>query len=154
MQEVLSGHDLLRDTGLRNLQAIYANLGTAPLLEQAIRRREGILAANGALVVKTGQFTGRSPRDKYIVREAATESSVDWGAVNQPIDPARFERIYARLLAYLEGQEVFAEDLYGGADPEYTLPVRVITQLAWHALFARQLLIRRHPRDPRPHEPE
>lgn len=128
--------------GLRNLAAVHWNLRAAPLLEQALVRHEGMLAANGALVVRTGQFTGRSPQDKYIVRDAVTEGQVHWGRVNQPMEEAAFDGLLNRLITYLEGQELFVEDTYAGADPAYRLPVRAITQKAWHALFARQLLIR------------
>lgn len=146
-------HDLT-DLGLTNLQAVYSNLGAAQLLEQAIQRHEGTLAYNGALVVRTGQFTGRSPKDKYIVRESGTETSVNWGSVNQAMTEDSFDRMYTRLTAYLENQELFVQDCYGGADPSYQLPIRVVTQLAWHALFARQLFIRRDPSDSTPHKPK
>jgi phosphoenolpyruvate carboxykinase (ATP) len=137
----LTGQDL-REYGLRNLETIHWNLGSAQLIEQALQRREGTIAANGALVVKTGLFTGRSPKDKYVVRESVTEQNVNWGAVNQPMSEDSFNRLFARISAFLQGQEVFVQDCFAGADPEFTLPVRVITQKAWHALFARQLFIR------------
>jgi phosphoenolpyruvate carboxykinase (ATP) len=146
-----TGHHL-REYGLTNLQEVHWNSGTAQLLECAIRRGEGELAANGALVVKTGQFTGRSPKDKYIVREPGTESKVHWGPVNQPMSSESFDRLYARAVRFLENKEVFVQDCFGGADPQYFLPVRVITQRAWHALFGRQLFIRKT--DDAAHEPE
>ncbi|HYZ87475.1 MAG TPA: phosphoenolpyruvate carboxykinase (ATP) [Bryobacteraceae bacterium] len=148
-----TGHDL-RELGLTNLQAVHWNLGAAQLLEQAIQRREGLLANNGALVVRTGQFTGRSPKDKYIVREASTEPSVNWGAVNQPMTEEAFDRLYQRLTQFLENKELFVQDCFGGADAAQQLPVRVVTQLAWHALFAHQLFVRRDPGDRTPHEPK
>ena len=132
----------LREYGLRNLERINWNLEPAALIELALRRREGHLARNGAFVVRTGQFTGRSPKDKYIVLDESTDNTVSWGAVNQPMHPENFNRMYDRVTAFLETQSVFVEDCFGGADPEYRLPVRVITQRAWHALFAKQLLIR------------
>jgi phosphoenolpyruvate carboxykinase (ATP) len=137
-----TGHDL-REYGFRNIQVIHWNQGSAQLVESAVQREEGNLAANGALVVRTGQFTGRSPKDKYIVREPGTEAGVNWGPVNQAMSPESFDRMYTRLQAYLENQKLYIQDCFGGADPEYTLPVRVITVKAWHALFARQLFIRR-----------
>jgi phosphoenolpyruvate carboxykinase (ATP) len=120
----------------------------------AVRRKEGLLASNGALVVRTGQFTGRSPKDKYIVRDASTETTVNWGAVNQAMSPDAFDRLYSRLLVFLEAHELFVQDCFGGADPQYRLPIRVITQSAWHSLFARQLFIRLQPEDIAAHKPE
>src|SRR5580704_5450663 len=132
----------LGEHGIRNLGAAHLNLGTSILLEHAIRRNEGILSSTGALSVNTGQFTGRSPKDKYIVRDELTESSVHWGPVNQPMTPETFGRLYAKVRAFLQGREVYIQDCHGGADPAYSLPIRVVTQYAWHALFARQLFIR------------
>src|SRR2546423_9748197 len=111
------------------------DLGSEQLIEHAVQRREGLLADNGAFVVRTGLFTGRSPKDKFIVRDELTESSVDWGPVNQPMSREHFENIYSRAVASLEGNEVFVQDCLAGADPAYSLSVRVVTQLAWHALF-------------------
>jgi phosphoenolpyruvate carboxykinase (ATP) len=127
--------------GIHNLGVAHFNLGTAQLVEHAIRRNEGLLASNGALGVNTGQFTGRSPKDKFIVRDDLTESSVNWGPVNQSMTAEAFGRLYAKVRAFLQGREVYIQDCHGGADPAYSLPIRVITQYAWHALFARQLFI-------------
>jgi phosphoenolpyruvate carboxykinase (ATP) len=144
----------LNEHGIRNLNIAHWNLGTAQLLEHAIRRNEGLLTSGGAFGVNTGQFTGRSPKDKFIVRDGLTESSVHWGAVNQPMSPESFGRLYAKVLAFLQGREVFVEDCHGGADPSYSLPIRVITQYAWHALFARQLFIRADAGSLAKHAPE
>ncbi|HLK67226.1 MAG TPA: phosphoenolpyruvate carboxykinase (ATP) [Bryobacteraceae bacterium] len=143
----------LEKHGIRNINAAYWNLGTAHLLEHAVQRREGNLSSDGSLVVRTGQFTGRSPKDKFIVRDENTDSTVHWGAVNQPISEAHFDRLHARMLSFWQGHEVYVQDSFVGADPEYTLPVRVVSQLAWHNLFARQLFIRPEPGKPA-HEPE
>jgi phosphoenolpyruvate carboxykinase (ATP) len=140
--------------GIRNLNNAYWNLEAAELLEHAIRRKEGVLSSRGALSVNTGQFTGRSPKDKFIVRDQLTESTVNWGAVNQPMSSESFARLYAKALAYLQGRDVFVQDCHGGADPAYSLPIRVITQNAWHALFARQLFIRPDPASLARHTPE
>jgi phosphoenolpyruvate carboxykinase (ATP) len=131
----------LEEHGIRNINAPFWNLGTSQLVEHAVQRHEGTLSADGALVVRTGQFTGRSPKDKFVVRDETTESQVQWGAVNQPMSETNFDRLYARMLAFWQGQDVFVQDCFVGADPEYTLPLRVISQLAWHSLFARQLFI-------------
>src|SRR3982074_1419237 len=122
--------------GIRNLNSAYWNLGTAELLEHAIRRKEGLLSSGGALSVRTGQFTGRSPKDKFIVRDELTESVVNWGPVNQPISPEHFDHILVKAIASLKGEELFVQNCLAGADPEYSLPVRVIAQFAWHTLFA------------------
>jgi len=144
----------LSETGLRNIEAAHWNLGPARLLEQALQRHEGAIANNGALVVRTGQFTGRSPKDKYIVRESATEHTINWGTVNQPMAEDVFDRLFDRLLAFLEGQEIFLQDAFAGADPEHQLPIRLITQRAWHALFAHQLFIPTPPGDGHTHYPK
>ena len=140
--------------GLHNINVAYWNLGTAQLVEHAIQRREGNLASGGALVVRTGQFTGRSPRDKFVVRDEITDPNIQWGPVNQPLSEAQFDRIYRRMMAFWQGHEVYVQDCYVGADPEYTLPVRVISQVAWHNLFARQLFIRPDPLATGEHKPE
>jgi phosphoenolpyruvate carboxykinase (ATP) len=132
----------LTEHGIRNWDVAYWNLGAAQLIERAIQRHEGVLAENGALVVQTGHFTGRSPKDKYIVRDSNTEQTVNWGPVNQPLTEGQFDRIYSRLVVFWQGRELFVQDLIAGADPTYSLPVRVVTRLAWHSLFGRQLLIR------------
>ena len=128
--------------GMRHLGAIQWNLTAPYLYEHAIRRQEGELGFGGSFVANTGKHTGRSPRDKYIVNEPGTRDTVAWGAINQPIDPVRFDSLHQRMLAYLQGRELFVQDLYGGADPEYRLPVRVISPGAWHSLFARNMFIR------------
>jgi len=111
------------------------------LYEEAIRRQEGHLADMGPLVVRTGQHTGRSPEDKFVVREPTSQDKIWWGKVNRPIDEERFEGLRRRMLAYLRGRDLFVEDCYVGADPEYRLPIRVITTTAWHSLFARTMFI-------------
>lgn len=122
---------------------VHWNLEPAQLVEEALRRDEGVLAEQGSLVVRTGEFTGRSPKDKYIVREESTETTVDWGAVNQPMSENQFDGLFRRVVSFLEGREVFIQDRLAGADTAYALPLRVVTQKAWHALFASQLLLRR-----------
>ena len=148
-----SRHDLSRH-GIKNFEVAHWNLGTAQLVERALQRREGMLASNGSLVVQTGQFTGRSPKDKYIVREPGTETTVEWGSVNQPMPGQIFDQIYERLVKSWESDELFVQDCFAGADPEYRLPIRIIAQRAWHALFARQLFIRPDPLHTEEHVPE
>ncbi|SFJ46690.1 phosphoenolpyruvate carboxykinase (ATP) [Thermoflavimicrobium dichotomicum] len=133
---------------------IHANLSVAELVEQAIRRNEAVLAKNGALRATTGKFTGRSPKDKYIVQEKSVADSIDWGAVNQPMAPEKFEKIYQRLLAYLKNKELFVFDGFAGADETYRLPIRVINEYAWHNLFVHQLFIRPTQAELANHQPE
>lgn len=133
---------VLASLGLHQLEQVYWNLTTAQLYEMAIRRREGHVAHRGALVTRTGSFTGRAPNDKFIVDEPSSRDKVWWGKVNRPFTEAAFERLYQRACRFLEGKEVFVQDLLAGADPSYELPIRVITQDAWHALFARNMFIR------------
>jgi phosphoenolpyruvate carboxykinase (ATP) len=149
-----AGQLRLEDHGIRHVNSAHWNLGAAQLLEHAIQRREGHLSSGGSLVVRTGQFTGRSPKDKFIVRDEITDSTVQWGAVNQPMSEAQFDRLYARMQSFWHGRDVFVQDCFVGADPAYTLPLRVISQYAWHSLFARQLFIQPDLREVREHEPE
>src|SRR5579872_1796829 len=144
----------LSEIGLAKYQLAHWNLGTSQLVEKALQRSEGMLASGGAFVVKTGRFTGRSPKDKYVVRDSITSTTVDWGDVNQPMTEQVFDQMYARLLHSLETEELFIQDCYAGADPQYTLPIRVITQRAWHSLFARELFIRPNPQETDRHNPE
>ena len=141
--------------GLKTSATIHANLATAPLVEHALARGEGKLTKHGALLVETGKFTGRSVKDKYIVRDAGTESTINWGAINQPMSEAHFATLKADFLAHLEGQqELFVADLFGGSQPEYRVNVRVISQMAWHSLFVRTLLVRPTAEEVADFEPE
>ncbi|MDQ6779835.1 MAG: phosphoenolpyruvate carboxykinase (ATP) [Candidatus Eremiobacteraeota bacterium] len=117
------------------------NLSTASLFEEAIRRGEGMAAIRGPLVVRTGKHTGRSPNDKFFVREPSSERSIDWGKTNTPFDADRFTALLARVDEHLREKEVYVLDAYAGADPQYRIPIRVVTELAWHNLFARNLFI-------------
>ncbi|MFN7019072.1 MAG: phosphoenolpyruvate carboxykinase (ATP) [Fimbriimonadales bacterium] len=130
------------DSLLGQASPLYHNLSVASLVEHAIANGEAQLASNGALVVRTGQYTGRSPKDKFVVRRAEYESLIDWGAVNQPMMPAVFEQLLRRVTAYLANRPLYVQDCFACADPRYRLSVRVITEQAWHNLFAKQLFIR------------
>jgi phosphoenolpyruvate carboxykinase (ATP) len=120
---------------------VLFNLPRAALVEHALRRREGELTHQGAVVFHTGKYTGRSPKDKFIVREPGSEANIDWGPINQPFEPARYDAIEALLLKHLSDREVFVIDAFAGSDPEHRLPIRVYCERAYHALFARQLFI-------------
>jgi len=129
--------------GITTSATIHANLGTAPLVEHAVRRGEGKLTKDGALLVDTGKFTGRSVKDKFVVRDSTTESSINWGTINQPMTPEHWANLKADFLAALNDEsELYVADLFGGSQPEYRVAVRVVTQMAWHSLFVRTLLVR------------
>jgi phosphoenolpyruvate carboxykinase (ATP) len=132
----------LSSLGITNVGSVFHNLSTPALYEEAIRRREASLGHLGPLVVRTGQYTGRSAKDKFIVREPSSEGMVWWGEHNKPFDPEHFELLKIRLQAYLQGRDVFVQDCYVGADPEYRLKLRVITENAWHSMFARDMFLR------------
>jgi len=127
--------------GIRNAGAVHWNLTAPHLYEQAILRGEGKLSAGGALVVLTGVHTGRSAQDKFIVREPENEANIWWGKVNKDIDPASYAGLRNRMLAYLQGRDLYVQDCWAGADPRYRLGVRVITEAAWHNLFAQNMFI-------------
>jgi phosphoenolpyruvate carboxykinase (ATP) len=133
--------DALARHGFRNLKRVHLNLSAPALYEEAVRRGEGHVAKNGPLVVLTGQHTGRSAGDKFVVRDADTESQVWWDN-NKAMTQAHFDALLADMLAHAEGRELFAKDLFGGADLTHRISVRVITEYAWHSLFVHQLLIR------------
>ena len=134
----------LENQGFRNLKTVHWNLSAPVLCEMALLRGEGHLAKDGPLVVLTGQHTGRSANDKFIVRDAASEKQVWWDN-NKPMQPAHFDALYADMMDFAQGRELFAKDLFGGADLEHRLPVRIVTEYAWHSLFVHQLLIRPTP---------
>ena len=144
----------LDDLGIVQPKTVWWNLSTPALYEQAVSRSEGLIAHLGPLVVRTGRHTGRSPQDKFIVREPSSAEHVWWGAVNQPFEHDRFERLYQRALAYLQGKDLFVQDCFVGADPAYRMPIRVITETAWHSLFARNLFIQASPDELAAHEPQ
>lgn len=135
-------HNSLKRLGLDNLGHDYWDLPTPALYEEAIRRYEGMLSHLGPLVVRTGQYTGRLPKDKFLVREPSSESKIWWGKINRPIEPARFETLKNRLCAYLQGKDIFIENCYAGTDERFRIPIRVISERATHALFARTMFIR------------
>src|SRR5436305_12434136 len=131
----------LEQQGMHHFGPVHWNLTAPHLYEYAVARQEGQLGLGGAFVANTGRHTGRSPRDKYIVNEPGTKDTVWWGGINQPIAPERFESLRQRMLAYLQGRELFVQDLYAGADPEYRLPARVISDSARHSPFSRNMFI-------------
>ena len=131
----------LESQGISGLGAVHYNLLEPALIEAAIRKNEGTLGQGGALLVTTGKYTGRSPKDKHVVRTAATEDTI-WWENNADMAPEAFDRLYDDMLAHMTGGEYYVQDLFGGADAEHRLDVRVVTELAWHGLFIRHLLRR------------
>jgi len=128
--------------GLQNLGAVHWNLSTAALYEEIVHRHEGWISSQGPVVIKTSPYTGRLPKDKFIVHEPSSSAKVWWGKVNQPFPPARFEALKNRVAAYLQGKTVFAQDCYAGADERFRIPVRVVSERASAALFAHTMFIR------------
>ena len=131
----------LETQGISGLGAVYYNLTEPQLMEAALGREEGKLGQGGTLLVSTGKHTGRSPLDKFVVRTPSVEDDIWWDN-NAPMEPAKFDRLKADMIAHMAGRDYFVQDLFGGADPAYRLDVRVVTELAWHSLFCRHLLRR------------
>ena len=128
----------LADNGVR----LHSPLSVPALIQEAILRKEALLSADGALTASTGKYTGRSPKDKFLVDDAETHSRIEWGGINQPLPPEKFEALLQEMTTFAAGRELFVFEGFAGNDPEYRLPIRIITQYAWHSLFARQLFVR------------
>jgi len=131
----------LEALGIVRSGRVHWNLSPAALYEEALRRGEGILAAEGPLVCKTGAHTGRSPNDKFFVREAISDRDVHWGTVNRPLEESRFDALHRDMMAYLQDRELYVLDAWGGTDPTYRLPIRIVNEFAWHNLFARNMFL-------------
>ncbi|HYP52659.1 MAG TPA: phosphoenolpyruvate carboxykinase [Pyrinomonadaceae bacterium] len=138
--------------GIRGAGGVYWNLNTPELYEEIARRGEGVFSAHGALLVDTGEHTGRAAKDKAIVREPSSEQQVFWGEVHTEFSQDKFNALRDRMMAHAEGRDLFVQDTFAGADPRYRLPVRVVTELAWHSLFARTMFINDESADD--HKPE
>lgn len=132
----------LSNVGISNLRLAYWNLTMEALFEEAVFRAEGVTTAGGPFVVSTGKHTARAVNDKFIVRHVDSQNNIWWGVYNRPFDIEKFDALHARLLGYLQGKDVFVQDLYAGADEDYRLPVRIVTELAWHNMFMRNMLIK------------
>jgi phosphoenolpyruvate carboxykinase (ATP) len=131
----------LEMVGILRSGPVHWNLPVPALCEAAVRRSEGLIAAHGPLACNTGQHTGRSPNDKFFVREPESEKHIHWGDVNRAVDAATFDLLHRDLVGYLHDKELFVLDAWAGADPEYRLPVRIVTEFAWHNLFVRNMFL-------------
>jgi phosphoenolpyruvate carboxykinase (ATP) len=131
----------LEALGIVRSGSVHWNLSPAALYEESLRRGEAQLACDGPLVARTGQHTGRSPNDKFVVREPQSEQHVHWGSVNKPIDEAKFDALHRDMMAYAQDKDLFVLDAWGGTDPKYRVPIRVVNEFAWHNLFARNMFL-------------
>ncbi len=131
----------LSNLGFRNLNNVYWNLPVPALYEEIIFRREAAISHQGPIVVNTGKHTARAANDKFIVKESTSDDKVWWGQYNRPFNPDKFNMVLYRLQGFLQGRDLFVQDCYGGADPNYRLPVRIITEYAWHSLFAKNMFL-------------
>jgi phosphoenolpyruvate carboxykinase (ATP) len=129
----------LKNQGLTNLDRIFWNLPDEALYEEIIFRNEGRLAKQGALLVNTGKHTARAASDKFVVMEESSDKDIWWGIYNRPYSREKWAQLVGRLQAWAQGEELYVQDVYAGADPDYKMPVRVITEKAWHSLFARNM---------------
>jgi phosphoenolpyruvate carboxykinase (ATP) len=136
----VSSHGLDRHA-VRNFNTAYWNLDAPALYEMSVRRGDGVIAPGGALVVQTGQYTGRSPRDKFIVDEASTRDNIWWGDVNVAMNAENYARLYSKVQAHFQKRDLFVQDVYAGADPAYRLRARVVSESPWHSLFTRNMFI-------------
>ncbi len=139
--QVLRSDYGLENHGLTNLNNVYWNLPTAALYEEFTFRGEGHISHAGPLLVRSGKHTARAANDKYVVREGTTEDNIWWGEYNRPYSPEKFDELFSRLQGFLQGRDVFVQDCFVGADEEYRLPIRIITEWAWHSVFARNMFI-------------
>jgi phosphoenolpyruvate carboxykinase (ATP) len=144
----------LDNYGINEAANVYWNLNAPELYEEIVRRDEGIFSDHGALIVDTGEHTGRAAKDKAIVREPSSEDKVFWGEVNKEFSPEKFNALKERMMAHSKGSDLFVQDTFAGADPRYRLPVRIITELAWHSLFARTMFINDDANAEANHKPE
>ncbi len=138
----LSGIYGLQNHGLTNLHRVYWNLPTASLYEEAVFRGEARISHLGPMVVTTGKHTARAAADKFLVREHTTERHVWWGEYNRPFSAEKFSALLTRMQGFLQGRDVFVQDCYAGADPDYRMPIRIVTEKAWHSLFARNMFMK------------
>ena len=137
-----SSEATLEALGLGGVSNAYWNLSPAELVEESVMMGQGVLTNTGALAVDTGKFTGRSPKDRFVVKDASTEHSVDWGEVNIPFSSEKFDQLYGKMQAYLQNRDVYVRDAYACADDNYRLNIRVVTEYPWSNMFAYNMFLR------------
>ncbi|UYZ63924.1 phosphoenolpyruvate carboxykinase (ATP) [Hymenobacter weizhouensis] len=142
MDSVANALPRLQPLGFSQAAKVHLNLTPAELVEEALRRGEGTLTDTGALMADTGAFTGRSPKDRFVVRDANTEDTVWWGDINIPFDADKFDQLHRKMVQYLEDKELYVREAYAGANPDYELKLRVVNELAWHNLFCYNMFLR------------
>lgn len=144
----------LEDLGIYNTKGVFWNLHPAELVEEAVKRGEGVVADSGALMCDTGKFTGRSPKDRFIVKDEVTKDKVWWGDVNVPFDSDKFDLLYNKMVSFLDGRKIYIRDAAAGADPKYRTNVRVIDTQAWHNLFCYNMFLRLSEEEAKTFEPD
>jgi phosphoenolpyruvate carboxykinase (ATP) len=144
----------IENHGITNTGDVFWNVNTPRLYEEIIKRREGAVVHLGPIIVRTGHHTARAANEKFIVKEPSSEKNIWWGKENRPFEEDRFNTLYLRLMAYLQGRDLFIQDCFAGADPEYRIPIRVIAETAWHSLFARNIFIQARWEELESHIPE
>lgn len=140
--------------GLKNINTAYWNLSSAELTEKTLEMGEGVLADSGALTIQTGEFTGRSPKDRFIVKDAKTANTVDWNAINMPFDADKFDALYNKVAAYFEDKDVYVQDAHACADDNYQLNLRLVAEKPWSAMFANNMFLRKTAEEVKTAEPE
>ncbi len=131
----------LENLGLTNLRKVYWNLPTEALYEEIVFRGEARISRQGPIIANTGKHTGRAASDKFVVKEPTTEEHVWWGQYNRPFNPDKFDDLFNRVQGFLQGRDLFVQDCYAGADPNHRMPIRIVTELAWHSFFARNMFL-------------
>ena len=144
---VLAADFRLKNHGFKELDRVFWNLPDEALYEEIVFRNEGKITRHGAIVVNTGKHTARAAADKFVVQEQSTNGKIWWGIYNRPFSSEKFNQIMGRVQAYCQGEELFVQDCYAGADPDYRMPIRIITEKAWHSLFARNMFITTNDQD-------
>ncbi|MCJ7552698.1 MAG: phosphoenolpyruvate carboxykinase (ATP), partial [Ignavibacteriaceae bacterium] len=137
----------LKNQGLTDLDRVFWNLPDEALYEEIIFRNEGRISKQGPIVVNTGKHTARAAADKFVVQEQSTKDNIWWGVYNRPFSSEKFNQLMGRVQSFCQGEELFVQDCYAAADPDYKMPIRIITDKAWHSLFARNMFITTEDRD-------
>ncbi|HSI90379.1 MAG TPA: phosphoenolpyruvate carboxykinase (ATP), partial [Adhaeribacter sp.] len=143
----------LESIGIKQAESVLWNLTPAELVEEALKNGEGVLSDTGALMCDTGKFTGRSPKDRFVVKDAKTADSVWWGDINIPFDADKFDKLQEKMVNYLADKKIYVRDAYAGADPDYRLDLRIVNTQAWQNLFCNNMFLRPTAEEIESHEP-